>query len=520
MAEINTLQYKKDLFLSFFLPILILCIPCKVLSQDIPSNKKGTKIEILYSDIWEANEKIEKDLQRLIGNVRIKHKDVYMTCDSAYYYKEKNQVKAYSKVHIEQGDTIDLYGDYLFYDGESENATVTGKVELVDKETHLYTDAVDYDVKNRVAKYVDKGRITNAENTLTSIIGTYYLSQNLFHFKDSVKIVNPDYVIKADTMDYNTKTEISFFIGPTRLTGDSLYLYCENGWYDTKNDIASISDNALIDNKKQIITGDSLYFDNKMGLGQSYGNVVIKDSTNNVLVKGNYAWYRKEPEKFIVTDRAVFIQVSKGDSLFLHADTLNSSTITDASGKNYRLMKAYNKCRIFGNDFQSVCDSLSYSFQDSVMRLYTIPVIWANENQLTADSMALFTKNKQAERLELYSSAFIASKIDSIRYNQIKGRSLTGYFRNNEIYKINISGNGESVYYVLDGEKVAGIDQAKCSDIEVLLENGKISAIYQNNNPDGFTDPPEKTKPKEIRLKGFNWYESRRPKKKSDIFID
>ncbi len=66
--------------------------------------------------------------------------------------------------------------------------------------------------------------------------------------------------------------------------------------------------------------------------------------------------------------------------------------------------------------------------------------------------MAVFTKNRQTDRLELYNNAFIASKVDSLRFNQIKGRSLTGYFKDNELYKIDIKGNGELLYYLLDGE--------------------------------------------------------------------
>ncbi len=111
-------------------------------------------------------------------------------------------------------------------------------------------------------------------------------------------------------------------------------------------------------------------------------------------------------------------------------------------------MKAFHGCRVFSHGLQAKCDSLAYSFQDSVIRLYRAPVLWADENQLTADSMAVFTKNKQTDRLELFSSAFVTSQIDSIRFNQIKGRSLTGYFKNNELYKIDIKGNGESIYYL------------------------------------------------------------------------
>jgi lipopolysaccharide export system protein LptA len=373
-------------------------------------------------------------------------------------------------------------------------------------------------VRNKIARYNDRGKIINAKNTLTSIIGVYYVNNNLFHFKDSVKIVNPAYVMRADTMDYNSLTEIAYFTGPTTLKGDSLYLYCEKGWYDTKKEITSVWKHAFIDNRKQIIHGDSLFFNDNTGYGESYRNVIIEDTTNHMAIEGDYAWYFKEPEKFLVTKKAVFIQISKGDSLFLHADTISSVTRTNkATAKSYRLMRAFHGCRVFSKDLQAKCDSLSYSFQDSVIRLYRAPVIWSAENQLTSDSMAVFTKNQQTDRLELYNAAFIASKVDTIRYDQIKGRALTGYFKNNELYKIKINGNGESLYYLLDGEKVAGRNQSKCANIEVHLVKGKVTEIYEYENPEGFIDPPLPANP--VRFEGFKWLDNIRPKKKADIFI-
>jgi lipopolysaccharide export system protein LptA len=497
--------------------IFLLFIPLDGYSQNVLPSKKGmTKIEIIYSDLSINN--ADLDLTRLLGNVKIRHKEVTMYCDSAHYYKNKNQVQAFSKVHIEQGDTLDLYGNYLFYDGRSEIAIMTGSVELIDKETHLFTEAINYDVKNKIARYNDKGRIINADNTLTSIIGIYYVSQSLFHFKDSVKIVNPEYVMTADTMDYNTKTETSVFTGPTKLIGDSINLYCEKGWYDTKNKITSVWKNAMIDNRKQIVHGDSLFYNDSTGYGEAFRNVIIEDTTNSIAIKGDYAWYYKQPEKFMVTIKAVFIQISKGDSLFLHADTIRATTIFASNPKGYRLLKAYRGCRIFSKSLQAKCDSLSYSFQDSVIRLYTNPVIWSEENQLTSDSMAVFTKNRQTDKLELYNAAFITSEIDTLRFNQIKGRNLTGYFKNNELFKIDIKGNGESIYYLLDGEDITGVNQTKCANFEVYIDKGKITEIYEFQNPEGQIDPPEPSKTKELRLKGFNWFDSLRPKKMIDIF--
>lgn len=338
MAEIKTLKIPLNCsrLNYFFYALILLLLPLSVSAQQSSAKRKeGKKIEILNADSWEMNDKIVVGFNRLLGNIKIKDNDVLMYCDSAYYYKVQNQVKAFSKVHIIQGDTLNLYGNYLFYDGASGNAFVKGNVELIDRETHLYTDSINYNVNERVARYNDHGRITNAENTLTSIVGVYYVAQNLFHFKDSVKIVNPDYVMTADTMDYNTISEIAYFTGPTELNGDSLYLYCEKGWYDTKKEITSVWKNAVIDNRKQIIHGDSLYFNDSTGFGESFRNVVIEDTTNHMAIEGDYAWYYKQPEKFMVTKKAVFIQISnKQDSLFLHADTISAITRKDKSLKS------------------------------------------------------------------------------------------------------------------------------------------------------------------------------------------
>ncbi len=505
------------------LPVLLLAVLLFSFSsaKAPPQTQERTMVELKHADevIDETDRRSGQRVSRLLGNVGFKHKEIFMSCDSAHFYPSLNQIEAYSRVHIEQGDTLDIHGDYLFYDGGTEKASLKGNVELINKDTRLFTDTVTYDVRSEIARYNTGGRIINSENTLSSIIGVYYVADDLFHFKDSVKIVNPDYIMTADTMDYNTATEISFFTGPSELKGDSLYLYCEKGWYDTKNDISRIWKNALIDNRKQIIRGDSLYYDSNRGYGQSFGNISISDTTNNVEVKGEYAWYYKDPERFLVTDKALFIQVSGEDSLFMHADTISSVSLTDTTGNYFRLLRAYRGCRIFSEDLQAKCDSLSYSFRDSVIRFYHEPVLWSEESQLTSDSLALFTKNRQAERLLLYNSAFVAEEVDTTRYNQIKGRSLTGYFRDNSLYRIIIEGNGETIYFLTDNEEVVGVNHALCSKIDIYIEDGKIREINELENPEGIIDPPEKPH-KELKLEGFAWHDAIRPKKKSDIFLN
>lgn len=523
MVKIISQIRNKSIRYLLYVFCVLLFVP--VILAQVPQQKRivKKKIELVFAETGSiVKDPVSgEELHHFLGDVQFKHNEVLMYCDSAHYSSKKQQLTGFSNVHIEQGDTLDLYGEYLFYDGLSETAFVRDSVELIDKETHLYTDAINYDIRNKIARYNTGGRIINADNTLTSILGVYYVSDNLFHFKDSVKIVSPGYVITADTMDYNTKTEISYFNGPTRMTGDSLNMYCEKGWYDTKSEITSVWQNAVIDNMKQIVYGDSLFYNEIIGYGEAYRNVSIQDTTNNLLVEGHFAWYYKEPERFLVTDSAVFIQVSDEDSLFLHADTISAVSVADTSGTSYRIMKAYHKCKIFSKRLQSRSDSISYSFRDSVIRFYQEPIMWTEQYQLLSDSMAIFTKNRQAERLELYNSAFVTSMIDTIRYNQIKGRNLTGFFKDSELSKIEVNGNGESIYFLIDGNELTGVNHSRCAKIEAYVEEGRVIEIIDIGNPEGVIDPPDlTTDPLELRLQGFDWLDHLRPKQKSDIFRD
>ncbi len=515
-------------------------------AQELNAGKKK-RVEILHSDLMAS----ENSFRRLLGNVRLKHNEMYMTCDSAHYFESANLVNAYSRVHIHKGDTIHLYGDKLIYDSAREEAEVIDNVKLIDNNSTLYTDHLFYEMNTEIAYYSTGGRILNQDNVLTSIIGKYYSGPEVFHFKDSVELVNPDYTMYADTLEYDTKTEIAYFLGPSEVIGDSLYAKCNKGWYDTRNEKSLLLFDAMVDNKKQIVTGDSLYYENDNGYGTAFFDVTISDLTRDIVVKGNKAWYYREPERFMMTDSAQFIQTRENDYLYLHADTLWSVTrsyIIEAANKNtpgdinidsidkpytsdtinidtrhdsivnYRLLRAFYGARIYSDDLQAKCDSLAYSFKDSVIRLYYSPVIWSDENQLTSDSILLYTRNSEMERMNLYNNAFVIEEIDTSRYQQIKGKNLTGYFKDNSIYKIEVKGNGENIYYALEEDEMVGVNQSTCASMDIYLNEGKIERIIFLKNPDGSLDPPLLKNPSSRRLDNFLWFKHLRPKDRWDIF--
>jgi len=478
-------------------------------------SQKVTRIEILNSDSMEKDEKTVNAI-KYIGNVIFRHDEAIMYCDSAYFFTEENTVTAYHHIHIEQGDTLDLYGDFLTYDGNEKLAKIRENVKLIDKETVLTTDNLDFNLRTNIGYYIDGGIIRNGDNDLESGTGFYYSRLKLFHFRDSVVIHNPDYTIYADTLKYNTVTEIAYFLGPTEIISEDNYIYCENGWYDTKKDISQFNENAYFATEGQYLRGDSLYYERNTGLGKAFDNVELFDSAQNIILKGRYAIYIEDPEYALLTDSAQFIQISDEDTLYVHADTLES--VLDTSGI-YKILKAYYKVKIFRVDIQGKCDSLAYLESDSVFQLFGEPVLWSEENQLTADHIDLHLANEKLHYIDMLSSSFIVSQEDTVKYNQIKGKNMRGYFVNNKLVRIEVKGNGQTIYYAKDRDDLIGINRAESSDLIIYLKEGKIDRINLILAPKATLYPPDGKEEFEKILKGFKWLDKYRPDSKEEIFI-
>lgn len=486
-----------------------------ILFQSGLSGQEKKQVEVT-SDYVEYDSDLGKGAKRLIGDVRFKHEDVYMTCDSAYYYSEENVLDAFSHVHAWQGDTLDLYGDYLQYDGSLKTARIRKNVILIDKESRLTTNYVDHFFNENYSYYLGGGKIVNGDNTLESMIGYYYSKEKVFYFKDSVVVINPDYDIFCDTLRYHTQTEVSYFFGPTEIISDENYIYCENGWYDTRNEIAQFNENAYLQSEGTSIRGDSLYYERETGMGKAFRNIVMVDTTQDIVMKGNRAIYFEDPEYAMVTDSAIFIQLDNTDSLFVHADTLLS--IPDTMEER-RIIKAYYHVKFFREDFQGKCDSLTYSEVDSIFRFYGDPVLWSDEHQLTSEFIELHTRDRQLDRIEMLNSAFIVSMEDSSKFNQIKGRNMSGYIKNNELQTIHVTGNAETIYYGKDMDVIVGVNKAVSSNLVIYFQENKIQRIVYLTQPSGTYYPIEKFATVQSKLENFRWLDDFRPKTRDDIFI-
>jgi len=481
--------------------------------------QEKTKILLQDADSWEFNKDIWKDGPRIIGNVVLSHDSAFLFCDSAYMNETNNTVVAYGNVHIKISDTLNMFGDSLHYDGNTKVARIRSNVRLIDNQTILTTDTLVYDRKTQIAQYDYWGKIVNDKNVLVSKHGYYYTDIKEFFFKEKVILIHPDYDMRSDTLMYNTVTEIAYFYGPSTIVSkDKLdSIYCENGWYNTTKDVARFRKRAKIYHECQYLTGDSMYYERKNGYGQVFRNALLMDTVQDIMLTGNYGEMQRKNGFAFMTQRAVAVMIEKKDSLFMHSDTVKA---TFDSSQNIRNVFCYYKTKFFRDDLQGMCDSLVYHGRDSSMIMYKDPVIWSGKNQLTADSIRLTMKNGKADTLALYNSAFIVSKDDTGKFNQIKGRDMAGYFKNNDLYKIRVLGNAETIYYAREEDStLIGINKAISSDMLIFLEKNELMSITYIGQPSATLWPEKEVSPYDLKLKNFKWIEDRRPRKKEDIFI-
>lgn len=489
---------------------LLLLLGCL---NDLSAQKR---VEWIYSEYVEYDQALYGKVRRAIGSVQFRHEGTYLTCDSAYFYETTNRVEAYSNVHVKDSDTLNLFCDFLEYMPATRIATAKKNVVLVDPQVSLTTDMLVYDLENNVAYYTTGAEIVSRTNTLTSQKGRYYADNKLFVFEDDVVLNHPRFIMNTDTLHYHTVTEIAHVYGPTEITGEENFIYTERGIYDTKKDLAWLWQNSWLLNEDTRLAGDSLYYDRNHSYARGFQNVTIRDTIEQYVLGGDYGEYDENSGYSFLTDRAWGVFIDEGDSLSLHADTLFLTFDTLRNGKQFN---AYYGVRFYREDLQGVCDSLMYSFADSVIVMYEKPAIWFGKTQVVADTISLWFQNKRLHRMEMDGWGFIISDDTESQYNQIRGKGMTAWFEEDELRVMVVHANTETLYYVRDDDDfLIGIDKAVSDRLRIEFEGGEVIGITYLQGVSGVTYPEEEVTGDSRFLRGFLLRSAERPADREDIF--
>jgi lipopolysaccharide export system protein LptA len=255
-----------------------------------------------------------------------------LAADSADFNQAANTFDAYGHVVITQPSGTVIYSDLLNYNGNTKLAVLTNNIRLIDGDATLTTNNLTYNMNTRIGTYLGGGKIVNGKNVLTSKNGYYFAATRDAYFRDNVVLNSPDAIIKNDTLRYNSNSRIAYFYGPTDIYGKDDTLYTESGTYNTSNDQARFGKNNLYRQGSKSLTGDSLFYDRKLGYGKAIGHVIFKDTVEKAILKGGLGEYKKADESILVTLNPYVVIITetdsaKVDSIWMTADTLFSKVI-------------------------------------------------------------------------------------------------------------------------------------------------------------------------------------------------
>ena len=468
---------------------------------------RAGKLTGLKSDYGESRE--------LTTNVLLRHKGVLMYCDRAIQNLSTNAIEAYGNVRIVQGDTVSVRGDTMFYYGATRQANVRGRVTLRDQKMTLTTRRLDYDMVYGIAHYPVPGRIVDRENILTSREGYYDTRTKQFTFRQNVRLVNPKYTLTADSLLYNSFTKIATFQGPTRIVSKDGVLLAKEGEYNTVTRVSNFQRRATIETDKYTLTGDSLGGNSTSEFYLAKGNVVLVAKNDNTTLTGDLGRYNRKAGVARMTGNAVVRSVTKGDTLFMRADTLWS--FENEKEKRKRLIGQRNVL-VYKSDLQSKCDSLVYDTADSVIYFFRDPVVWSTKYQMEADSMTAKLKDNRIHTMFLRTKSFVVSQDTLLNFNQVKGRTITAYFQydkkqeRSDINYVVVEGNGESLYFAVDEKnKMVGMNSVLCSKMNIRFADRRVSRISFIGQPDSKFIPPKELTEDKKTLEGFKWRSDERP---------
>lgn len=322
--------------------------PTKPIRPVIPDQNRyqSDKVFLEYADSLykiqpQWNDTTEKQI--VSGNVKFRQGSLWMFCDSAYYYPEINSLDAFGHIRMEQGDTLFVWADQLYYNGDARLAKLTNgpserKVRLKDPSGELLTDTLDYDVDQEIGYYGCGGELKDDVNTLTSIFGQYNSRTKDADFFYDVELINhkDGFSLLSDTLYYNTATHMARIDSPTDIYGPNDTIYTSRGWYDTQLGNLEMDRRSTLIHKDSlgratVLEGDSIVYDNATRVSRAYQYrdisklsmpTVITDTANKLILIAAYGMYNDSTKEAFATGYPLLKEYSRPDTLFLRADTI------------------------------------------------------------------------------------------------------------------------------------------------------------------------------------------------------
>lgn len=429
-----------------------LCLIILLISADLVNGQ--SRVRILQADVLQG---AGEDMRKLIGNVELRTDDFSIVCDSAYHFQRDERIEAFGNIEIKSGEDI-IWADYVRHNLRTEQSEFQGRVILNNKSTTVFSTKAFFDHKTGIATFPEYLRMEDENGVLTSETGIYYNRADSAIFRIAVQI--------ADSTQY---TE-----------ADSLFTNREAGYYEL------------------------------------HGNVFLKDSEQNVIIRGDYVEADAEGYRKVFGNSLMRrINSEKEDTTFVQARELHIQELDTTY-----LFDAFEDVRIWTNRYSSLSDTANYDDGREVFILTgDAPKTWFNDIQLSGPYIEITLEDDQIRSLLSHHRPFAVQKDSATGLlHQITGDTLFVDFKDGEINFLQMRNNPELYYHSKDNEgNPDGAIELKTNEyIIMFFKDGEMTDGKAKKQSDGVFHP-EGEETRERRLTGFVWTPELQPKKPTDV---
>ena len=279
-------------------------------------------------------------MQTIAGGAIVKQGTTLFDADSIAINPTTHEAEAFGNVHINQGDSVQTYAQYLKYIGTDKTAYLKTNVKLVDKKATLFTQALDYNLQTGIGNYHNGGKVINGNTTITSNDGTYYADTKDIYFKNNVVVIQPKNHVTTDSLLYNMLSQNYNLNGNSYIKSPEAEIYTTQGNYDFKSDNAIFTSRTTVkDSSGRVYVANNMAMDNKSGNAQMEGNALVRDSAGGYIVLANQIFLNKKTNSFLATRKPVLIIKQKNDSIYVAADTIFSGYSTAVKNEQFVMKK-------------------------------------------------------------------------------------------------------------------------------------------------------------------------------------
>ncbi len=495
-----------------------------------------------------------------------------------YFHAKTDDVFLSENVSVSNSE-FSLKSDTLKFNATSKIVTFLAPTIILLDSARVYTEQGYYDINNKRADFYSSPQYVKKTKKAWANFIRYNGKLKEILLMGNAYVEDTASLAFASIIRYNEKTEVTTLSGSAFIRDKNRTITGDTVVYDALKETYSTRGRTHIVDGAQILEADQVDYDTDREIGSAKGRVIWQDTLERIIIQCHFVEHSDKTKYLkavggfdtttVIQDslqvvvpkgRPLLIKLMESDSLFVSADTLlslrpsdlvkrdtSTKTRTPAPGsllidtsavakdtivalesfaestakekkEEERIILAYREVRIFKNDMQAVCDSLSYSRADSMFRLYKKPFIWADQSQFRSDTVIMLLANNRIDQALLRNESFIVTSPNNSVYNQIKGRNSIASFTDGKVSSVRVEGNSQSVYYVLDDDnKYIGVNKTECSDMKLVFTNNDVTRIVFYDQPKSSLTPMKSADLEALKLPGFSWDAALRPKSVEDI---